>query len=149
MKYGYIKDNVILAGEVINEQWQGNVYYNKDGTRKTAEQIIEEMQLKEIITPTDFDGNTTHYNFVERDGKIILAGLKSEVITEKEKQADISRISTLKQALKDSDYKVVKCMECSLNGLETPYNAVELQAERQAYREEINLLENKWRLWKD
>lgn len=37
--------------------------------------------------------------------------------------------------------KIVKCTECSMVGEEMPYNVNELHAERQAIRDEINLLE--------
>ena len=39
------------------------------------------------------------------------------------------------------DYKVVKCMEASLQGKEMPYDVATLVAERQAVRDKINELE--------
>lgn len=42
-----------------------------------------------------------------------------------------------------SDYKIIKCYEYSLAGLELPYNIKELHAEREAIREEIRKLEEK------
>ena len=147
MKYGLIKDSkVVYLGQVNNGVWQGQIFYNDDKTRKTAEQIIVEKGLKEIIVPANFDGNATHYNYIEQDDKIVLAGLKSEVATKKERQADVSRISTLRTELASEDYKVIKRMESQLNGVDLPYNLAELTASRNAKREEINILENKWRL---
>ena len=51
------------------------------------------------------------------------------------------RIRELKEQLNSTDYKIIKCSECSLAGEELPYDIVELHAERQALRDEINELE--------
>lgn len=50
-------------------------------------------------------------------------------------------IAALKERLAGTDYKVIKCMECSLLGEPLPYDAAELHEERQAVRDEINGLE--------
>ena len=57
---------------------------------------------------------------------------------EEEKQA---RIAELKTQLDGTDYKIIKCSECQLAGVEMPYDVVALHAERQAIRDEINQLE--------
>ena len=41
------------------------------------------------------------------------------------------------------DWKIAKCYEFSLMGLPTPYDMTELNAKRQAVRDEINELEEK------
>lgn len=51
------------------------------------------------------------------------------------------KIRQLKEKLTATDYKVIKCAECQLLGLEMPYNVEQLHAERQAIRDEINRLE--------
>lgn len=51
------------------------------------------------------------------------------------------RIVRLKQTLADSDYKVIKCAEAQMAGVELPYNITELYAERQELRDMINELE--------
>lgn len=51
------------------------------------------------------------------------------------------KIAELKKQLSATDYKVIKCAECQLLGEEMPYDVVELHAERQAIRDEINRLE--------
>lgn len=58
---------------------------------------------------------------------------------EEEKQR---RIAELKAQLAATDYKIIKCSECSLAGLDLPYDIAALHAERQAIRDEINRLEN-------
>ena len=63
-------------------------------------------------------------------------------IKERERIASIqSEINELKSQLDASDYKVIKCFECSMVGEEMPYDVNELHAERQSIRDEINLLE--------
>lgn len=51
------------------------------------------------------------------------------------------RIVRLKQTLADSDYKVIKCAEAQMAGIELPYNITELHEERQELRDMINELE--------
>ena len=60
-------------------------------------------------------------------------------LTEEEKKQ--ARIAELKLALNSTDYKIIKCSECSLAGEELPYDIAELHAQRQALRDEINELE--------
>lgn len=57
---------------------------------------------------------------------------------EDKKQA---RIKELKAELSATDYKIIKCSECSLAGTEMPYDIVALHTQRQAIRDEINQLE--------
>lgn len=51
------------------------------------------------------------------------------------------RIFELKAQLNSTDYKIIKCSECSLAGVELPYDIAELHTQRQALRDEINELE--------
>lgn len=51
------------------------------------------------------------------------------------------QIEELKYQLTSTDYKIIKCSECSLAGEQMPYNIIELHAQRQAIRDEINELE--------
>ena len=51
------------------------------------------------------------------------------------------QIRKLKEKLSATDYKVIKCAECQLLGLDMPYDVDALHAERQAIRDEINRLE--------
>jgi hypothetical protein len=52
--------------------------------------------------------------------------------------------AVLENKLKASDYKVIKCYEYSLVGIELPYDINELHAERELIREEIRALEDKF-----
>ena len=51
------------------------------------------------------------------------------------------KIAKLKDQLSATDYKVIKCAECQLLGVEMPYDVEGLHAERQAIRDQINKLE--------
>lgn len=51
------------------------------------------------------------------------------------------RVAELKEQLNSTDYKIIKCSECSLAGVELPYDVAALHAQRQALRDEINELE--------
>lgn len=62
--------------------------------------------------------------------------LKQEA--EEEKQA---KIKELQSELNESDYKIIKCNEYKLAGLELPYDIEELHKQRQALRDEINKLQ--------
>ena len=62
--------------------------------------------------------------------------LKQDIPFDKE-----GRIAELKSELNSTDYKIIKCSECSLAGEELPYDIAELHAARQALRDEINELE--------
>lgn len=62
--------------------------------------------------------------------------LKEDIPFDKE-----GRIAELKAQLDSTDYKIIKCSECSLAGEELPYDIIALHTERQAIRNEINQLE--------
>ena len=128
MLYGYIKDNTIVyAGRTVDGIWKGSKGIRKDGTRRTIEKVFEMFAeegnpLKEIVIPSNFDYHYGDYNYVERDGKIIIAGLTDEARRERERQADLMRIEELKRLIAG-------------NG-----------ADKEALIEEKTLLEQKWQL---
>lgn len=76
---------------------------------------------------------------------IVAIGLKRYEIQEmpapSEEEVKQRRIEELKAELSATDYKIIKCSECSLAQVELPYDVVELHAQRQAIRDEINELE--------
>lgn len=51
------------------------------------------------------------------------------------------QITSLKEQLSSTDYKIIKCSEAQLVGEELPYDIAELHTERQALRDKINELE--------
>ena len=52
------------------------------------------------------------------------------------------QIAELKSQLDATDYKIIKCSEYQLAGVELPYDIAALHAQRQALRDQINELEN-------
>lgn len=62
-----------------------------------------------------------------------------EEIAEAERQA---RIAELKTLLAESDYKAAKIAECLALDLPMPYDVAAFHTQRQAWRDEINQLEN-------
>lgn len=125
--YGYIKDNkVVYAGRKVDGIWKGSKGIKKDGTRRTVEEVFELFAnegnpLREIVIPSNFDYHYGDYNYVERDGKIIIAGLTDEARRERERQTDLIRIEELKRLIGSSE-------------------------DKEALIEEITLLEQKWGL---
>lgn len=51
------------------------------------------------------------------------------------------RMNAYKEQLKNSDYKIIKCVEYSLANMPAPYDITELHGERQNLRDQINALE--------
>jgi len=54
-------------------------------------------------------------------------------------------ITSLKAQLAETDYKIIKCYEYQLAGLELPYDIQALHTERQSLRDRINELEESLR----
>jgi hypothetical protein len=57
------------------------------------------------------------------------------------KKPKYKQLSYLKNLLQETDYKIIKCYEASMRQLPLPYNLEELAAQRDAWRAEINQLE--------
>ena len=103
----------------------------------------------------DYSSYTTIYKEIEggvqfsNDGSVyiepIIPAPTAEELAEMEERERIdninAQINNLKEQLASTDYKIIKCTECSMVGKEMPYDVNELHAERQAIRDEINLLE--------
>ena len=103
----------------------------------------------------DYSAYTTIYREVEggvqfsNDGSVYIEPIEpvptAEELAEIEERKRVAtiqnEIADLKAQLEATDYKVIKCMEYSINGLELPYDMQEIHAERQALRDRINELE--------
>lgn len=103
----------------------------------------------------DYSAFTTVYREIENgcqfsnDGLVYVEPIieipTAEELAEMEEQERIAninaQINNLKEQLESTDYKIIKCTECSMVGEEMPYDVNELHTERQAIRDEINLLE--------
>lgn len=82
--------------------------------------------------------------YVEPDVPVQLEP-SEELIAEMERQQQISQVTAQIADLKDriaaSDYKIIKTYEYALLGEQTEYDIEEVHAERQALRDQINVLE--------
>ena len=58
--------------------------------------------------------------------------------TPEELAAPVQTVESLKQELMETDWKIIKCMEYALTGLEAPYDIAALHTDRQAIRDKIN-----------
>lgn len=110
--YKAIKDNKIIAISEVDSVFPCMV---KDSVETDNEHTVEDY---------------TQYN-----GEYIL----NEDIPEPSAE---EQVAELKKQLDSTDYKIIKCSECSLAGEELPYDIVALHAQRQAIRDKINELEN-------
>lgn len=73
-----------------------------------------------------------------------------EEAAEAERIAEIEcEIDALKAEISASDYKIIKCYEYAMNGLDLPYDAAELHESRQALRNKINEREKELILQED
>ena len=55
-------------------------------------------------------------------------------------KSQAEQIAALKTQLSDTDYKIIKCSEYQLAGLDAPYDIAALHTERQATRDAITAL---------
>lgn len=68
--------------------------------------------------------------------------MKNSSIQEMEQEIRNLRCDLSADVSDIGDYKVVKCMEASLQGKEMPYDVATLVSERQAVRDRINELQS-------
>ena len=64
-----------------------------------------------------------------------------EIQNQKSAEEKEQKIVELQSQLNETDYKIIKCNEYSLAGLELPYDIETLHKERQAIRDKINQLQ--------
>lgn len=64
-----------------------------------------------------------------------------EILNSKAEEKKQAKIKELQSELNESDYKIIKCNEYKLAGLELPYDIEELHKQRQALRDGINKLQ--------
>jgi len=112
--------------------------YDEDGNIVKEEEtvvVVDEPEHTEIIT-VDVPEERTHT--VEKT----FHRYEIQAIPEPtEEEIKKHRIAELKAELDTMDYKIIKCIEYQLAGLDLPYDIAELHAQRQAIRNEINELE--------
>ena len=112
---------------VVNENYETITNYdlNSGGLYPT-------VAVKENVDPID---NVTKFAWHDDDYEEVQMYIPNPVKT------TAQQITELKAQLSKTDYKVIKCSECQLLGMEMPYDVAELHTERQSIRDQINLLQ--------
>ena len=118
---GYFTGNYAIVGDIENSiEVESLPPYEYDSLKQQSCKLV--------------DGNWVldeeHYN-----------QLVSEFEVRKVEQQKQLEIAQLQKQLDDTDYKIIKCQEYSLAGLELPYDIEQLHNERQALRDKINELQ--------
>lgn len=151
VEYGYINENGYLVSRILEEYTER---YRDDETGEIKERVISiEDQISLLVgwKPVDLVDDTKLQCPDNYSVRIIPydAGDKISYRYEQKFNAKIvqKRISDLKESLTSTDsnigdYRITKCYEASLIGLDMPYNVADLHQARQAVRDEINQLEN-------
>lgn len=149
-EYGYINEDGYLVSKMLEEYIER--YYDDDGEIK--ERVISIEDQASMLTgwkPVDLVDDTKLQCPENYSVRIIPydTGDKISYRYEQKFNAKIvqKRISDLKESLTSTDsnigdYRITKCYEASLIGLDMPYDVADLHQARQAVRDEINQLEN-------
>lgn len=115
------------------------IYIQHTGKKITGYSEIKHFDNDILIDPEAVDLTKISYYEVINGKLVFNASLLDEQL---EKENKFFRLAELKKLLAESDYKVIKCFEASLSNEKMPYNYEELKSQRQAWRDEINQLEN-------
>lgn len=116
--------------------------------KKYRIQEVSEKQYSELAEYCNankmrIDGDDTYYYLLSAhelldSGEIV--DNSEEYNRECGKRRNEAEINRLMDELSSTDYKVLKCYEASLMGVELPYNIEELYEWRQGLRDKINLI---------
>lgn len=148
IEYGYMNENGCLTSKILEEYPER---YWDEGSGEVKERIISVKE--QVYALSKIGWKPVHLiddsRTVSNDANYFILPVPydaGEYITyEYQKIFDIrkvkDRIKDFKQQLQNEDYKITKCYEASLLGLDMPYNVADLHQERQAVRDEINRLE--------
>ena len=116
-----LKDNYFTGIYTVNGKLEGGIEVNELPPEKDSNKMLAYKLVK------------NKWVFNENKYQEIL-----NYEAEEEKQ---TKIKELQSELNESDYKIIKCNEYELAGLELPYDIEELHKQRQALRDEINELQ--------
>jgi hypothetical protein len=94
----------------------------------------------EFKTDEEYNNFINNYMYYVYKNNVLVFSekLKNNRLKEEE---NIVKINVLKSNLASSDYKITKCYEAFMRQQTLPYNIEELSAQRDAWRAEINELE--------
>lgn len=95
------------------------------------------------------NGKISNGKFVDENGLTLINPSKDKMLElgwsvylTDEQELKLAEIEKLKAELSESDYKVIKCYEANVMGLELPYNIADLHIEKQMLRDRINQLQS-------
>lgn len=108
---------------------QGKIMENYDLTNG---RLVSATVIREDAEPID---NVKKFAWADEDYEDVQMYIPDPVKTTEQ------QIAELKAQLSATDYKVIKCSECQMLGMEMPYDVAELHAQRQVLRDGINILE--------
>ena len=118
---GYFTGNYAIVGDIENSiEVESLPPYEYDSLKQQSCKLVDNSWVLD----------EEHYN-----------RLVSEFEARKVEQQKQLEIPQLQKQLDDTDYKIIKCQEYSLAGLELPYDIEQLHNERQALRDKINELQ--------
>jgi hypothetical protein len=112
---------------VINQNFETITVYDL-----TTGRLVPATVIRVDATPID---NVKKFAWADEDYEDVLMYVPNPVKT------ITQQVAELKAQLSATDYKVIKCSECQLLGMEMPYDVAALHAQRQEVRDQINALE--------
>lgn len=120
------------------------IYYLLDENNFILDWRLDQIEGHQIL----LNSNQENFNLVLNEGIDIYKIINNQIIKDTSKRDSaanhenkIAAILNLKSLLNNSDYKIIKCYEAFMRQLPLPYNLEELSAQRDAWRAEINQLE--------
>lgn len=116
-----LKDNYFTGIYVVNGELEGGIEVNE--------------------LPPEKDNNKMLAYKLEKNKWVFDESKYQEILNQEAEEEKQAKIKELQSELNESDYKIIKCNEYELAGLELPYDIEELHKQRQALRDEINKLQ--------
>jgi hypothetical protein len=113
---------------------------NENTVTRLSIDRLKDSDIEVDLTEEEFNNFSSNFNGLKYfNNKIFI----DEEIRNDNLIIDNKKIKMLelKNLLNSTDYKVIKCYEASMRQLPLPYNLEELSAQRDAWRAEINQLE--------
>ncbi len=146
-EYGYIND----AGYLVSRYLEDKKEFYKNEKDELCERIVTVTEQVQRLTGADWKpvGKIDESKIIIADNKAVHlvpydAGdhIAYRYELEFDRYGVRNKIKELRQQLVDSDYKVIKSYEASLDEQPVPYDMKAVKAERQSIRDEINKLES-------
>lgn len=150
VEYGYINENGFLVSKILEEYTER---YRGEENEEIKERIISIEEQRDVLAgwkPVDLVDGTKLECSENYSVRIIPYDAGDRISYKYEKKFNVKivreKIAILKKRLTSNDsdigdYRITKCYEASLIGIEIPYNMSELHQKREDVRDEINRME--------